>query len=98
MAFEGRGDFNGIFGISRRAMGDGNDSDHGRAIRPTLDSENDDAGTILAALFLTGLVLAVPKIRIGDNKASLGGGDRRHGPGLFRVEDGVEMRVTRVHP
>jgi len=69
VSFDRRGYLDRRDRVTWRVMGDRQRGDESLTISFPLDSKHDDAGPVLTALFLTGLMLAVRKIGIGDNEA-----------------------------
>ena len=77
--FDSVRNFDGRRRVVRRAMRHRQYGHQRLAILLTLDGERDDAGAILAAFFLPALRFVIPDIRVGNNEARLGRGNR-HAP------------------
>lgn len=77
-------------------MGDRQDGDDRRVIAFARHTEDDNARTILAALFLSGAMFVAPKLCVVQNKTRL---RRRnsHARLLPGLKQGVEMLVPLVH-
>ena len=97
MTFDCCRNFNGACGISGSSMRDRQDHNDRCVIRWPLDRQHDHPRTILATFFPSGRVLAMPQIGVGYDKARFGR-RYRHAPRyLFRLKQGIEMRVPLVH-
>src|ERR1700678_2222997 len=83
-------------GIDGCGMRDGENRYDGRSDGFAFDYEHDDARAVLASFFPSLLVFAVPEIGVADDEARLGGRDCHQSP-LLLVEQGIEMRVPRIH-
>jgi hypothetical protein len=71
--------------------------DDRRAVLLALNAQDDHARAIFKPFVLAGVVLSAPKLGIGNDQARLRRRDRRHAPGLFRVDQGVEVGVSGIH-
>jgi hypothetical protein len=96
MPFDRGGNFNRASGIGGRIMRDWQNHNDRCVIHGTLNRKHDHARAIFAPFFLTRLVFMVPQIGIGYDKARFRRRDR-HAPSLFRLNHGIEMRVSLVH-
>lgn len=81
MLFDRQRNFNRRLGILRRDMRDGQDGDDCRVIALARYAEDDDAGAVLAALFKSGAMFAMPEVCVIEDKLIVtrvhaGGGDR----------------------
>ncbi len=89
-------DLDRVSGIDGRAMCDGKHCDDVRSVGFAFDCEHDDARAILASFFPSRLVFAVPEIGVADDETRLRSRDFHAAP-LRLVEQGIEMRVPRIH-
>ena len=96
MPFDRGGNFNCASGIGGRIMRDWQNDNDGCVIHGALNRKHDHARAIFAPFFPTRFVFVVPQIGIGYDKARFRRRDR-HAPSLFRLNHGIEMRVSLVH-
>ena len=97
MPFDRSRNFNRASGVGWRGVRDREHRDDGCAVVFAFDRQHNDAGANFAPFFLSCLVLTVPKVGIGNDKASFGIWNRRHMSPLFWFEDGIQVIVSCIH-
>lgn len=75
-------------GIDRRSMGDRQNRDERSTVTLPPDTKHDDARTILAALFVAGLMLVMPEIAEVEDETRLGR-RKRHELSSLPIEESI---------